>query len=34
MAATNTVTLVITHNLQPNQAIAYEAWLARIMPAA
>ena len=34
MAATNTVTLVITHNLQPNLAIAYEAWLARIMPAA
>lgn len=34
MAATNTVTLIITHNLQPNQAIAYEAWLASIMPAA
>ncbi|MDR0805429.1 MAG: antibiotic biosynthesis monooxygenase [Enterobacteriaceae bacterium] len=34
MAAMNTVTLVITHNLQPNQATIYEAWLARIMPAA
>ncbi|MGC6230484.1 antibiotic biosynthesis monooxygenase [Hafnia paralvei] len=34
MTTTNTVTLAITHNLQPNQAKSYEEWLARIMPAA